>query len=96
MDAFGDVFEAFQVACLDRLLQQLQPYSGIFQRMHGMHGLLRAPALVGIQTQQGAAFDGGIDGAYPLDIQADVLAYLDLQRGETAFDGGEGVRGYAQ
>src|SRR3546814_14076521 len=48
-------------------------------------------ALVGIQAQQGAALDRGVDRLGPFDVHADVLADLDLQRVEAAFDGIERV-----
>src|SRR5690606_4319381 len=82
--ALGDVFQALDVARGHRLLQQLQVDAGVFQRVDREHGLLRRPALVGVQAQQGAAVDRGVDGLDPFDVQADVLADLDLQRLEAA------------
>ncbi len=82
--AVGDVLQSVQVAGLHRLFQQFQHHPGVLQVLHGEHRLLGGPALVGVQAQQGAAFDRGVDGLHPLDVQADVLAHLDLQRFEAA------------
>ena len=83
--ALGDVAHAFQVLRLHRLLDQFQLDAGVLQRLQRVHRLLRGPALVRIQPQQRAAFDRGIDRLDALDVDADVLADLDLQRLEAAF-----------
>src|SRR5690606_17728706 len=91
MHALGHVAQPFQVVRLDRLLDQFQLDPGLFQRLQRVDRLLGAPALVGVEAEQGAALDRGMDGLGPFDVDADVLADLDLQRLETALDRGDRV-----
>src|SRR5690606_18356876 len=91
VDPLGDVLQALDVARRHRLLQQLQVHARVLQRVDREHGLLRRPALVGVEAEQGAAVDRRVDGLDPLDVQADVLADLDLQRLEAAVDRGQRV-----
>ncbi len=88
----GDVLHAVEVLRLDRLLDQLQPHAGVFQRLQRVDRLLRRPALIGVEAQQGASFNGGVDRLDAFDVDADVLADLDLQRLEAAFHRGDRVR----
>src|SRR5690606_4871212 len=85
MHALGDVAQPLQVVRLDRLLDQLKLDPGVLQRLQRVYRLLGAPALVGVQAEQGTALDRGMDRLGPLDVHADVLADLDLQRLEAAF-----------
>src|SRR5688572_14067903 len=89
--ALGDVAHAFEVVGLDRLFDQLQAYAGVLQCLDREHRLFRSPALVGIEAQQGAVLDRGVDRLDPLDVDADVLADLDLQRLEAAIHCAERV-----
>ncbi len=47
----GDVSQTIQVLSFDRLLDQLQFDAGILQRLQCIDGLLRGPALIGIEPQ---------------------------------------------
>src|SRR5690606_3262477 len=87
----GDVAHALEVAGLDRLLHQLQPHAGVLQGGDRVDRLLGGPALVGVEAEQGAALHRGVDRLDALDVDADVLAHLDLQRVEAALHRADGV-----
>jgi hypothetical protein len=86
VDALGDVLQTGEVVRAHRLLQQFEMHAGIFECMDRVHRLLRGPALVGVEAEQSAAVDRGMDRLDPFDVEADVLADFDLQRLEATRD----------